>query len=263
MKVMTFNLRFENDRDGENSWGQRRHMVVDVIRKYAPAILGTQEGTPRQLEYLQDRLPQYRMYTPQRTWDETCQYPTLFYRTDRLNALAGGEFWLSLTPRIHRSKDWDSAFPRMMSYALLREEETSRTFWAVVTHLDHLGSQARLEQTRMLVEWLKERSEPRLLMGDFNDRPGSPLHALLTNPETQLEDSWYALGKEENEHSMTHHNFGGTPGKFRMDWILTSPELEVLDAFIVRDHEAGRYPSDHFPYLVELRWKDRSAPRKP
>ena len=169
MKVMTFNLRFENDRDGENSWGRRRHAVVDVIRKYAPAVLGTQEGTPRQLEYLQDQLPQYRMYAPPRPWDETCQYPTLFYRTERLTALTGGEFWLSLTPQIHRSKDWDSAFPRMMSYALLREEDTSRTFWAVVTHLDHLGSLARLEQTGMLVEWLQERSEPRLLMGDFND----------------------------------------------------------------------------------------------
>ncbi|MEZ4604734.1 MAG: hypothetical protein R2861_15425 [Desulfobacterales bacterium] len=44
MKIMTFNLRFENDRDGDNSWVNRRRMVVDIINRYQPDILGTQEG---------------------------------------------------------------------------------------------------------------------------------------------------------------------------------------------------------------------------
>jgi endonuclease/exonuclease/phosphatase family metal-dependent hydrolase len=53
---------------------------------------------------------------------------------------------------------------------------------------------------------------------------------------------------------MTHHDFHGNCCKFRMDWILVTPEFRVLDAFIVRDHMNGRYPSDHFPYTVNLDW---------
>ncbi len=41
-----------------------------------------------------------------------------------------------------------------------------------------------------------------------------------------------------------------------MDWVLTTREFAVLDALIVRDHFAGRYPSDHFPYIVELEWTE-------
>ncbi|MEZ4579373.1 MAG: hypothetical protein R2875_15590 [Desulfobacterales bacterium] len=44
MKIMTFNLRFENDRDGDNSWVNRRRMVVDIINRYQPDILGTGRG---------------------------------------------------------------------------------------------------------------------------------------------------------------------------------------------------------------------------
>ena len=64
MKIMTFNLRFENDRDGDNSWANRRRMVVDIINRYQPDILGTQEGKWNQLAYLDDCLPSYEAVMP-------------------------------------------------------------------------------------------------------------------------------------------------------------------------------------------------------
>ncbi len=150
MRIMTFNLRFDNDRDGENAWSYRRDLLVEVIVESSPAILGTQEGMQRQLVYLQDHLTHYRMQALGRVWDDTCQYPTLFYRADRLRLLEGGEFWLSKTPSVHRSKDWDSAFPRMMNFGLMEDVESRASFWIAVTHLDHLGPGARLEQAKIL-----------------------------------------------------------------------------------------------------------------
>ena len=58
----------------------------------------------------------------------------------------------------------------------------------------------------------------------------------------------------EDQFSMTHHDFRGVPGKCRMDWVLVSGEFKVKDARIIRDHFGGRYPSDHFPYAVEVDW---------
>lgn len=249
---MTFNLRFENDRDGENAWSHRREQVCRVIERYAPALLGTQEGRWTQLLFLRDHLPDYVLHAPDRVIDNTCQYPTLYYRKDRFDLVEGDEFWLSKTPRIHRSKNWDSAFPRMLSYAGLTDRVTGGAIRVAVTHLDHIGVEARLKQVRMLAGWVREQSAPTILMGDFNDQPQSVVHSVLLDPETGLVDTWESLGRSEDEASFTHHGFNGIPAKTRMDWILVSSHFRVRDTGIVRDHERGRYPSDHFPYWADL-----------
>jgi len=249
---MTFNLRFENDRDGQNAWVYRRKLIVEVINRYRPAAIGTQEGRWTQLLYLRDHLPEYHLHAPRRVIDNTCQYPTLFIRKQDFHVGEGRDFWLSKTPDVHRSKDWDSAFPRMMSYASVRLTGSEKAFWFAVTHLDHRGATARYEQARIIASWIEKQKEPVILMGDFNDVPGSPVHELLVTPETGLLDTWQVLGREEGPQSFTHHGFTGVPRDSRIDWILASPHFKIMAANIIRDHFDGRYPSDHFPYLVDL-----------
>lgn len=248
---MTFNLRFENDRDGPNGWEFRKDLVIQLIDRYAPSILGTQEGTCSQIWYLRDHLPEYHLHAPDRVYDDTCQYPTLFVRKSDFAILEGGEFWLSQTPHIHRSKDWDSAFPRMMSFGKLKSLASGRVLSVSVTHLDHMSSHARYEQAKIIVEWLRRQTGAIILMGDFNDTPESPVHNLLVGQETGLRDTWHALGRDEGYDSYTHHGFTGIPGKGRLDWILKSSHIRVRDAFIIHDHWKGRFPSDHFPYIVD------------
>jgi endonuclease/exonuclease/phosphatase family metal-dependent hydrolase len=254
MRVMSFNLRFENDRDGDNAWVYRRDLVVRVIRRHCPSILGTQEGTARQLEFLAGALPEYHMHAPDRYLDETCQYPTLFYRGDQFRVLRGGEFWLSETPSVHRSKSWDSAFPRMISYGRFETVGTTRDLWVMVTHLDHVGVVARKEQALKIRRWMTTETGPFILMGDFNDAPGSEVHRVLTEGESGLRDTWQALNRPEDAWSMTHHGFSGVPCKSRIDWILVDRAFRVERVEVIRDHFDGRYPSDHFPYQVDVEW---------
>jgi len=255
MRVMTFNLRFDNEQDAADGWVYRRRLVVELILKLNPSILGTQEGTPAQLHYLQSELSDYRMLTGTRPADdEACQYPTIFYQPKAFRCLENDELWLSSTPLVHRSKDWDSAFPRMMSYGLLEDLELGRELLVMVTHLDHIGRTARLAQARIIRDWWGGRRVAGILMGDFNDAPGSEVHRLLTDDRGGWIDSWVALGRGEGVESMTHHDFRGNAEKCRMDWVLHTRQLRSLDACIVRDHFDGRYPSDHFPYVVELDW---------
>ncbi|HOV85067.1 MAG TPA: endonuclease/exonuclease/phosphatase family protein [Syntrophobacteraceae bacterium] len=253
-RVMTFNLRFENDRDGDHAWSLRKDFVVEVVKACKPAILGTQEGTPGQLDFLREHLPDYTMAAPDRPFDPTCQYPTLFYETGRFHRADSGEFWLSHTPPVHRSKSWDSAFPRMMGYGLLEDREVGKTFYVSVTHLDHLGAEARVGQARMIAEWIRAHPGPHILMGDFNQPPDSRVHEILTDPRIGLLDTWQVLGKGQGPEGWTHHDFHGVPHKFRMDWILAGRSFDVVRAEIVRDHKDGVYPSDHFPYWADLCW---------
>ncbi len=254
MRVMTFNLRFENDRDGRNSWRYRRDLVVKLIERYGPDILGTQEGRVSQLTYLEKRLSGYRMHAPSRVLDDTCQYPTLFFRKDRFQMMKGNEFWLSKTPEIHRSKNWDSAFPRMLSTATVKLQTSGQVFSVAVTHLDHLGRTARAKQAGIIAQWVQKKAVPVILMGDFNDGPGSKAHALLVCKETGLLDSWEVVGHSEGAVSFTHHAFTGTPHKSRIDWILSTVPPHAVNAEIIRDQFEGRYASDHFPVLVDLVW---------
>ncbi|MHC4945353.1 MAG: endonuclease/exonuclease/phosphatase family protein [Planctomycetota bacterium] len=252
MRAMTFNLRFENDRDGPDGWSFRRDMVVEIVTRYEPDLLATQEGKCTQLRFLEEQLPAYRMHAPGRVEDDTCQYPSLFFLHRKFHALEGGEFWLSKTPEIHRSKDWDSAFPRMMHHLRLRASDEETELWVVATHLDHIGGQARYNQAKIIRDWLKAREGPKIVMGDFNDSPDSRVHDVLTQADSGLSDTWEKLGRKEDKDSLTHHGFKGIPAKTRMDWILASSEIDVKDARIIKDQFNGRYPSDHFPYMADL-----------
>lgn len=252
---MTFNIRFENQADVGNRWEDRRDLVCDVIRSSAPDMVGTQEGTWQQLIYLQSQLAGYVLHAPQRVIDDICQYPTLFYQKNRFDPAGGGDRWLSTTPAIHRSKDWNSAFPRMMSWGRFYDRQAEQYVWVVVTHLDHVNSAARWQQGLLVGEFVKACSGPCIAMGDFNDQPNSRIHQLLTSGEVGLQDTWQVLGRPENELSMTHHGFEGIPQKTRMDWILVSEHFQVKDAHIVRDHLNGQYPSDHYPYTADIEWR--------
>jgi len=254
VRIMTFNIRFENELDKDNAWQYRRELVVEIIRHHSPSLLGTQEGKWQQLFYLKNYLSGYALSMPDRLIDDVTQYPTLFYQENRFTVLERSEFWLSKSPTIHLSKDWDSAFPRMMSYGLWVDHVSKKNFWAAVTHLDHQGSEARWQQAKIISTFFQNHDGPKILMGDFNDKPGSRVHQVLTSAESGLCDSWEVLGREEDEKSLTHHGFTGIPQKTRMDWILVSKHFRVIDAQIIRDNRDGFYPSDHYPYMVELEW---------
>ncbi|WP_367753484.1 hypothetical protein [Flavobacterium sp. WC2430] len=43
-KLMTYNIRYDNARDGENQWSKRKDYLCDQIAFYSPDVFGIQEG---------------------------------------------------------------------------------------------------------------------------------------------------------------------------------------------------------------------------
>ncbi len=251
MRIMTFNLRFATPQDGPNEWEFRKELVADVIKTHLPDLLGTQEGTVPQLEYLKGHLPGYLPLTAHRDVDPTCQYPTIFYREGRFQIKASGEFWLSETPEVHRSKSWNSAFPRMVTYGLFQDPDRDQDFYFLNTHLDHVSGEARLKGARMIRDYFFRFNLPLILAGDFNEPPDSEVYRQLINPDSPFEDSWRAIHDPGNE-ATTQHSFDGQARGARIDWILLTPPFRVQRVAIVTDNRHGRYPSDHFPYEAEV-----------
>src|SRR5215213_5557776 len=59
LKVMTYNIRYDNPADGVNEWSKRKEKVFTLLKKYDPDIFGVQEALYHQLEAINKSLPGY------------------------------------------------------------------------------------------------------------------------------------------------------------------------------------------------------------
>lgn len=257
LKVMSFNVRFDNPEDGIHAWKYRKELVVRLILAEGPDLLGTQECTPTQLAFLTHNLQGYTPCIPPRPKDEDSmvQMPTIFYRNDVLIPLDSGEFWLSETPDKYRSKSWGAAFPRLFTYGRFKHLKKGHSFWFANTHLDHVSAEARVNSAAIILKWCLKRRRPIVLVGDFNEPPGGTVHNLLVSSPRGLKDAWVEAGLPGGEaESSTIHHFTGIGKGGRIDWILISKDIEVKETRLVKS--SFGFPSDHFPCVATLRLPD-------
>ncbi len=249
LRVMTFNVRVPVD-TGANAWANRRDLMVQVIEAQHPDVLGTQELTREQGEYLAAHLPGYAWFGQGREGGGKGEHMGVFYRTDRLELLRSGDFWLSDTPDVPGSKSWGQPYPRMVTWAQFSRRDGGGTFDYFNTHLPYREEDGR---ARMLsAEELMQRIDrlpstaPVVLTGDFNATPDSPVYAKLTG---MLHDAWPGADSRSGP-AKTFHNFTGNADR-RIDWILVRG-FRARSVRTVTTHEGARYPSDHFPVVAEL-----------
>ena len=82
LTLMTYNLKFASPAF-EPPWAVRRDMQVDMIRRYSPDIIGTQEGLKEQVDYLQDHLPEYVVVGEGRKGGDDDEHMAVFFKRDR------------------------------------------------------------------------------------------------------------------------------------------------------------------------------------
>jgi endonuclease/exonuclease/phosphatase family metal-dependent hydrolase len=255
LRVMTFNVRMLTPNDGANNWGARRDLVADLLRDEDPDVIGTQELFKRQGDDIVERLPQFAWFGEGRRGGDHDEHMGVFYRKDRLRVLESGDFWLSDTPEVPGSITWGNLYPRLVTWARFARISDGATFTLYNTHLPYRegDEHARIrcaELIRARLDKLPE-SERVILIGDFNTTPESRVHSILTNAMT---DVWTAAPKRTGPEG-TFHDFTGKPQR-RIDWILVRG-LEAKRVETVTTQREGRYPSDHFPILVELELASR------
>jgi endonuclease/exonuclease/phosphatase family metal-dependent hydrolase len=88
-------------------------------------------------------------------------------------------------------------------------------------------------------------------MGDFNANEQNPAIPALTREGELLTDTFRALHSGDKV-AGTFNGFTGKAEHGKIDAIFTTGEWHVLKAEIRRDHDGGRYPSDHFPVIATV-----------
>lgn len=247
---MTFNVRLLTDKDGANNWDARRDLAVQMLRAENPDVIGTQELFKRQGDDLVARLPEYAWFGEGRGGGDDDEHMGVFYRKDRLRVLESGNFWLSDTPEVPGSRTWGNLYPRMVTWARFERIADRTRFTLYNTHLPYREEDeaARIRCAELIRARLDQldQNEIVIVTGDFNTTPDSRVHEMLT---AKLTDAWIAASQRSGPEA-TFHGFTGQAER-RIDWIL-SRGLKAESAKTVTTQAAGRYPSDHFPVVVEL-----------
>jgi endonuclease/exonuclease/phosphatase family metal-dependent hydrolase len=263
LRVMSFNLRYDNTGDGPNAWPNRKAWVAQLIRFHDADAVGVQEALSGMLADLDTLLPEYSRVGVGRTDGKTAgEFSAILYKRDRLDALENHTFWLSPTPEVVGSKGWDAALERIATWGRFRDRATGCTYLHLNTHFDHRGEQARQESARLIRERLATIDAaglPLVMTGDLNSRPTSVGHRILTrdtiaNGFPPLVDAMQA--SREGHYGPGSSTVSGFRGIGRdgdiIDYVLVSPAVEVRKHGILPDSWDNRFPSDHLPVLATL-----------
>ena len=122
IKVMSFNLRYDNERDGLNSFSNRFDRVLEVICKESPDIIGFQEVLPSMRDKLRASLTDYCMVSCGRGKNLDGESMLIGFKADRVEMISCESYWLSLTPTIPGSRYGgdQSGCPRMYTSLILK-----------------------------------------------------------------------------------------------------------------------------------------------
>lgn len=260
LRVMSFNIRFDNPADGDDAWPNRRGKVASMIRFHGADLVGLQEALPRQIAELTADLPQLGWFGVGRSAERDGEHCAVLFRRDRVELVEQGTFWLSETPELAGSRSWDAARPRIVTWGRLRERRSGRSFHLFNTHFDHVGVEARRESALLLLRRLAAIAGPDgpvVVTGDLNAAPDSEPYRILTGPRPSGEGA--ALVDALTGSACPHHgptsSWNGfqaiVPGR-RIDFVLVGGGVAVRQHGILSDTFDGRFPSDHLPVLAEI-----------
>jgi endonuclease/exonuclease/phosphatase family metal-dependent hydrolase len=262
LKVMSFNIRYNNPSDNEYSWANRKEMVFEVLQKFNPGIIGFQEALKGQVDQIQEYLTGYKYTGVGRDDGKTAgEFAVVFYDSLRFEKKGGSTFWLSETPDVPGSKSWGSACNRIVTWVRLLDKKENRFLVVFNTHFDHISEQARLESARLLSTRIQQIAgqETVILTGDFNSTDTSAAYFLLTsqNSHSAMLDTRKLAEKNATGPPYTFIGFPFHPAKDEIiDFIFISgnSDLKVIENRIIDFNQNGRYPSDHLPVLTQFEY---------
>ncbi|WP_148870315.1 endonuclease/exonuclease/phosphatase family protein [Tenacibaculum adriaticum] len=247
---MSFNLRYDNPNDNENSWQERELDVVSFLKYYHPDILGIQEGLHNQVEFILQNSANYNYIGVGRDdGKQKGEYSAIYFDTTKLELISNKTFWLSETPN-KISVGWDASMERICTYGVFKHKKTKKVIHVFNTHFDHIGIEARKNSAQLIIDKiieLKIETSKLIVMGDLNSEPESEAIKIL----------------EKGLTTTTTSKFYGPTGTFngfeidktldkRIDYIFTK-NLAIINYRHIDDRRQNNlWISDHLPILAKV-----------
>jgi len=249
LKVMSYNIRNGEAKDGTNSWNMRYPATYLMLQDQAPDVFGVQEAYDYQVKFITTSLEQYKCVGVGREDGKSeGEHMSIFYDKKKIALIKWGTFWLSETPEVP-SKGWDAACIRTATWALLKDKKSGKKFYMVNTHLDHVGKEARKNGLLLISERLasiNKEGYPLILTGDFNVLPDDPSIQVIM--ERMKSARKYAAKTDDLD---SYNGWGH--GSAQIDYIFfdgfsACPQFET----VTKQYDNRKFVSDHFPVTAIL-----------
>lgn len=253
IKVISYNIRYNNPADGADQWDNRKEGLGSFLSEERADFIGLQEVLHGQLVFLREFLIDYKHVGVGRDDSDTLgEYSPILYHAEKWELLENKNKWLSQTPDVV-SKGWDSNFNRILNFALFRNLRSGDTVAVFNTHFDHVAKEARTNSGELVTKWVDDFTscQNKVVMGDFNLEPQDQIYSQLTE---RLSDSRDLADHRYEDHRGTYNGFK-LEGKFnrRIDYVFVEKGSRVLTYDVFEVLINGRQMSDHFPVIVTLR----------
>lgn len=260
LHVMSFNALFQTDSSSPGEpghWADRAPVIEALLAGDRPDLLGLQEMQAWTFGPIERGLgPTYRSIgVAERGGSEGLINPIL-YDTERLELVRWNQIWLSDRPQEIGSATWGNNRPRTAVWARFRDRASGQEFAHVNAHLDHVITQAKSKAAQLIADHLQQfhlLGLPTIVTGDFNSVAGKSAAYTVLVEEFGLQDSWFAAAEQLSPGWGTFPAFEDVRvSDFRIDWILLSQDVQVLDARIDDFRLDGTFPSDHLPVRANV-----------
>jgi endonuclease/exonuclease/phosphatase family metal-dependent hydrolase len=257
LKVISFNIRYNNPNDSENSWPNRSERVKNFLWSESPDILGFQEVLHNEVVELDRALFNYnfsqrqyiRVGVGREDGETKGEYSPIYFRANRFSLVKSKTVWLSETPT-KPSKGWDAACERIATFALLLDLQTTDTLLVVNTHWDHVGVVARQESAKLILNEMNNYSsiQNKILMGDLNCKPED---AALKKLRAVFSDA--GIGKSSKVGTFNNFERAANPEAPRIDYVFYKLKNFGFSSYKVGNTDVTEpLLSDHFPVVVEF-----------
>ena len=254
IKVISYNVRYNNPNDGKDIWENRRSTIVNFIKNENPDFLGLQEVNHAQLLFLNSNLSNYSFVGVGRDDGKTKgEYSPIFYNNNLFDLIKSDTFWLSSTPD-KISVGWDASMERICTYAVFKSKTNKKNIWVFNTHFDHIGMEAREKSADLIISVINKLTEPEdyvVLTGDFNLLDDSKP---IMNLQSNFNDTNKNLEKTDKSYG-TFNNFKlNFVSKSRVDYVFEKNFKLINSRHIIVKTPEGRWASDHHPILAKLKF---------
>lgn len=221
LKVISYNIRNSEAKDGTNSWMYRYAASAEMIKDQNADVLGLQEALPDQIRFIEQNFSQYK---------------------------TAGDFasiiWNKKTVSLQKSGSFDAA-----TWALFKHKETGKKFYVVNVDLDKTPAEeqkAVIAQILEKTEAMNKESLPIVMTGGFFMKPGD---AALADLESKMINARKSAAKTDN--TGTYNNWGKTSeirDHIYYAGFTACPEYQT----ITKKYTDRKFISDHFPLMVQL-----------
>lgn len=258
MRVMTFNLRCDVPLDIGNRWDSRKDMIYYIIKYYKCDIIGVQEVKDNMFLDIKEKTQEYNIIGKPRSKKSSSERNNLLI--SKMHTIEEYKtFWLSKKPDKIGSRVWYSYLPRICTTAVVKMDNGKKVR-ICNTHLDNIFSKSREYGLKRIMEYVEEEQQkeefPIILMGDFNDTPDSRViknfiegkfSNIKLSPVQNINKALYS--------EATRDKFKRTQNGVHIDYIFVSEGIELINAEIIKYNNNGKYPSDHYPLIADIRIK--------